>query len=134
MIEGVSHITFVVSDLERMAGFLRAVFDAEEVYSSGDATFSVAREKFFLIGGVWVAIMEGDALAERSYNHVAFKVDETDFEACVERVRAAGLDIRESRPRVEGEGRSIYFHDHDNHLFEIHTGTLDQRLSRYRQG
>ncbi len=33
--------------------------------------------------------------------------------------------------RVEGEGRSLYFHDHDNHLFEVHAGTLDERLARY---
>ncbi len=26
--------------------------------------------------------------------------------------------------RVEGEGRSLYFHDCDNHLFEGHAGIL----------
>jgi hypothetical protein len=36
-------------------------------------------------------------------------------------------------PRVEGEGRSLHFYD-DNHLFELHTGTLEERLERYRQG
>ena len=65
MIEGISHVTFIVSDLERMTEFLSKVFDAEEVYASGDKTFSISREKFFLIGGVWVAIMEGDPLPER---------------------------------------------------------------------
>jgi len=30
-----------------------------------------------------------------------------------------------------GEGRSIYFYDHDNHLFELHTGNLEERLARY---
>jgi hypothetical protein len=38
------------------------------------------------------------------------------------------------RPRVPGEGRSIYFYDYDSHLFELHTGTLGERLSRYRDG
>ena len=37
------------------------------------------------------------------------------------------------RDRVEGEGRSIYFYDHDNHLFELHTGTLEMRLESYRK-
>ena len=47
------------------------------------------------------------------------------------RVRAAGVAMREPRTRVPGEGRSIYFHDFDNHLFELHTGTLSERLERY---
>jgi catechol 2,3-dioxygenase-like lactoylglutathione lyase family enzyme len=36
MIEGISHITFVVHDLEKATRFFREIFDAEEVYSSGD--------------------------------------------------------------------------------------------------
>ncbi len=36
-----------------------------------------------------------------------------------------------ARSRVEGEGRSLYFYDYDNHLFELHTGTLFQRLQKY---
>ncbi len=49
-------------------------------------------------------------------------------------MRALGLEVREGRPRVEGEGRSIYFYDGDNHLFELHTGTLQARLARYSRG
>ena len=75
--------------------------------------------------------MEGESLPTKTYNHVAFKIPEADYAACLERVRALGLDVREGRPRVEGEGRSIYFHDDDNHLFELHTGTLEERLKRY---
>jgi hypothetical protein len=45
MIEGLSHVTFMVRDLERMAAILTGVFDAREVYSSGEQTFSTAREK-----------------------------------------------------------------------------------------
>ena len=133
MIEGLSHITLIVRDLDRMASFLRAVFDADEVYSSGDRTFSLSREKFFLVGGVWVAIMEGEPLPEKTYNHVAFKIAEEDFGRYAARVRSLGTAVREGRSRVEGEGRSLYFHDHDNHLFELHTGTLEQRLARYEQ-
>ncbi|MBS9719115.1 FosX/FosE/FosI family fosfomycin resistance hydrolase [Tianweitania sp. BSSL-BM11] len=132
MIQGLSHMTFIVSDLERMTTILTEVMDAREIYSSGDDTFSVSREKFFLIGELWIAIMEGDPLPTRTYNHVAFKIDDADFDLYVQRVERLGLDIRPPRPRVEGEGRSLYFYDLDNHMFELHTGTLSERLARYK--
>lgn len=136
MIQGFSHLTFVVSDLDRMERLLTRVLDARKVYDSGDVTFSLSRERFFLVGAadLWVAIMEGGALPTRSYNHVAFKIDEADYDERLSRIRELGLEVREGRSRVEGEGRSIYFHDYDNHLFELHSGTLESRLKRYARG
>jgi fosfomycin resistance protein FosX len=138
MTEGLSHITFIVQDLDRMEEILVKVLGARKVYDSGDKTFSVSRERFFLVGKgqapVWLAIMEGESLPTRTYNHVAFKISEADYPARLDRVRAFGLEVREGRSRVAGEGRSIYFHDHDNHLFELHTGTLPERLARYAKG
>jgi fosfomycin resistance protein FosX len=131
MIQGLSHLTFVVRDLDKMARIVIEVLGGEEVYSSGDATYSTAREKFFVAGGIWIAVMEGESLPTRSYNHVAFKVDEAQLEAARAAVARLGLDVKPPRPRVDGEGQSLYFHDHDNHLFELHTGTLDERLARY---
>ena len=135
MIEGLSHITFIVGNLESMETILTTVLGAQKIYDSGTDTFSVSPEKFFLIGAapheIWIAIMQGDSLSDRSYNHTAFKISDADYEVCLERVKSLGLDVREGRSRVEGEGRSIYFHDDDNHLFELHTGTLAERLKRY---
>lgn len=133
MIEGLSHMTFICRDIDRMGEILSTVIGAREVYASGARTFSVSREKFFVTGGLWIAVMEGESLPERSYNHVAFKVADAEIEPCLERIRSLGLDVKPPRPRVEGEGRSIYFHDEDNHLFEIHSGTLEQRLAAYER-
>ena len=127
-IEGLSHMTFIVRDLDHMEKLLTTVLGARKVYDSGSETFSLSRERFFLVGSVWIAAMEGEPLPTRTYNHVAFKIDDKDYEDRLARVRSIGLELRESRPRVEGEGRSIYFYDDDNHLFELHTGTLDERL------
>jgi fosfomycin resistance protein FosX len=134
VIEGLSHLTFIVRDLERMSRLIETVLGGRQVYASGDETFSLSREKFFVAGGLWIAIMEGEPLATRTYNHVAFKVREQDLDGLKRRIEALGLDIREARARVEGEGSSIYFHDWDNHLFELHTGTLETRLARYAKG
>ena len=133
MIEGISHVTFIVRDLELATKFFKEIFEAEVVYSSGANTFSISREKFFLIGAQWIAIMEGDPLPTRTYNHIAFKIAEADFETYQSRIRRLGVDFKPPRARVEGEGRSLYFYDFDNHLFEIHSGTLSQRLVRYKQ-
>jgi fosfomycin resistance protein FosX len=134
VIEGLSHMTFIVRDLDRMTRILTGVLGAREVYASGGETFSVAREKFFQIGELWIAIMEGEPLPSRTYNHVAFKIDEAEFDAYAARIQTLGLEMRPPRERVTGEGRSIYFYDDDNHLFELHTGTLAERLERYAKG
>jgi catechol 2,3-dioxygenase-like lactoylglutathione lyase family enzyme len=131
MIEGLSHLTFIVKDLEQMTQFLTHIFDAEKVYSSGEKTYSIAQEKFFLINTIWIAIMQGDSQIDKTYNHVAFKIQEQDFDRYVERVRSLGVELLEGRSRVTGEGQSCYFYDYDNHLFELHTGTLHDRLMRY---
>lgn len=133
MVEGLSHMTFIVEDLDRMEEILTAVLGAKKVYDSGERTFSLSPERFYDVAGLWIAVMQGPPLAERSYNHIAFKIAPEDYDRCLNAIRDLGLDLRESRPRVEGEGRSIYFHDRDNHLFELHTGTLEERLARYRQ-
>ncbi|GLQ57403.1 FosX/FosE/FosI family fosfomycin resistance hydrolase [Devosia nitrariae] len=133
---GLSHMTFVVADLDAMEEILIAVLDARKVYDSGQEQVSLSEERFYLVGDeeIWIAVMKGEALASRTYNHIAFKIDEADFDSYRQRIAALGLDIRESRPRVAGEGRSLYFHDRDNHLFELHTGTLSERLARYARG
>ncbi|MGY3265783.1 FosX/FosE/FosI family fosfomycin resistance hydrolase [Lysobacter sp. HA35] len=129
--EGISHLTFICRDLEQMARVLVEGLGAREVYDSQSEQFSLSREKFFLLGGVWLAAMEGEPPLSRSYQHVAFAVSASDLPQYRAQLEAVGVEIRPSRPRVEGEGESLYFYDFDNHLFELHTGTLAQRLARY---
>ncbi|MCX2724991.1 FosX/FosE/FosI family fosfomycin resistance hydrolase [Roseibium salinum] len=133
MSSGLSHITFIVNDLEQTTRLLKDVLKAREVYASGENTFSLSPEKFFLVGDVWIAIMKGEALPGRTYNHVAFKIEDSEFDDRLAAIERLGLEIKPPRPRIEGEGRSIYFYDNDNHLFELHTGTLEMRLENYRQ-
>jgi catechol 2,3-dioxygenase-like lactoylglutathione lyase family enzyme len=133
MIEGLSHITFIVKDTKRMKLLLVGALGGKEVYDSGDKPFSISREKFFEVGGIWIAVMEGNPLAEQTYNHVAFKVPHDDLPRYRAAIENLGLPIREPRPRVEGEGQSLYFYDFDNHLFELHTATLAERLKIYAE-
>ncbi|WP_448003413.1 FosX/FosE/FosI family fosfomycin resistance hydrolase [Agromyces bauzanensis] len=132
---GLSHVTFIVSDLDRMERMLTAVLGAVRVYDSGRRTFSLSEERFFHVGNgetaTWIAIMRGDAPLPRTYNHVAFQVRRQDLPGLRETISDLGLDIRPPRSRVDGEGDSIYFHDDDGHLFELHAGSLRERLAVY---
>lgn len=98
-------------------------------------TYSISEERFFLVGqgdsATWVATMKGDGGLLRSYNHVAFKVNPDDLDLLRYRITGLGLECLPPRSRVEGEGKSIYFFDDDNHLFELHTGSLRERLTAY---
>ncbi|MFN7856519.1 MAG: FosX/FosE/FosI family fosfomycin resistance hydrolase [Acidovorax sp.] len=132
-VHGISHITFVVRDLERAARFFCEGLGAQEVYDSAARSYSLSPEKFFLLGGVWIAAMQGEPPAERSYRHTAFLVDAADLSGYVARLQRIGAELRPARPRVAGEGESLYFYDFDNHLFELHTGSLQERLARYAQ-
>lgn len=131
MIESLSHITLIVSDIKKMTHLLKYVFDAEEVYDSKEQNFSISDEKYFLIGKIWIAVMKGEPLRKRSYNHIAFKIPDAEFDQYVSRIRKLGLEIKHGRSRVKGDAQSIYFYDYDNHLFELHTGTLRTRLRNY---
>lgn len=132
---GLSHVTFIVRDLDRMEHVLTAVLGAVRVYDSGSETFSLSEERFFLIGdgdaATWVAIMRGDSELPRTYNHVAFQVQREDLQMLRATIAGLGLDIRPPRSRVEGEGDSIYFYDDDGRLFELHAGSLRERLAVY---
>jgi len=107
------------------------LFDAREVYSSGDDIHSRSKEKFLLINDTWIALMQGDSLREKTYDHIAFKITHDDFTMYSERIAELGLETIKDRERIAGEGKSIYFYDYDNHLFELHTGFLDERLKNY---
>jgi catechol 2,3-dioxygenase-like lactoylglutathione lyase family enzyme len=131
---GISHITFTVHDLDRMAAFLCEGLGAREVYDSSSHNFSLSREKFFVLGGTWIVAMEGEPPKKRSYQHVAFAVTESELPEYQAKLEALGVEVRPPRSRVQGEGRSLYFYDFENHLFELHTGTLEQRLARYSVG
>ena len=131
--DGISHITYIVRDLDRMARFLCHGLGAQEVFDSNKHSFTLAHEKFFVVGGLYIAAMKGDPPRERTYQHLAFKVRAEELPVYRERLAALGVEFRPARKRLEGEGDSLYFYDFDDHLFELHVGTLEERLRRYAE-
>ena len=131
MISGLSHVTFITRDLEVFSRIIIDVLGGEENYDSGEKQFSLSREKFFIAGDLWIAVMVGESLPSRTYNHIAFKTDDAGLEHARAAVARLGLETKPPRQRIAGEGQSLYFYTHDNHLIELHTGTLEERLRRY---
>lgn len=132
IISEISHITLICKDLKKSSQLFCHLLGAKEVYSSDGHQFSLSQEKFLLIGDLWIALMQGNSIA-RSYNHIAFQVAEEKLAELESNIIAYGLEILLSRPRQAREGKSVYFYDYDNHLFELHTGTLASRLSYYQE-
>ena len=129
MISGISHMTFIVNDLDRTAVFWEKIFGAKEVYSR--EVNSSPTVKYFLLNDLWIALNKGEPLRSRTYNHIAFAIQDSDFDMYISRINDVGAEIDPSRTRRGGEGRSIYFYDFDNYLFELHTGSISERMAHY---
>lgn len=134
-ITSISHITLICKDLTKTTKMLKKVFGAKEIYSSGSNTFSISKEKFFDIAGIWICIMaatkKNPSSLARTYNHIAFQVAAKNLPFFTKKIKELGLEIRTSRSRKKAEGKSLYFYDYDNHLFELHAGSLATRLKFY---
>ena len=84
------------------------------------------------MGGIWVAVIEGKPFQERSCNHIAVKVEAGKFYEKVRCIKAVKLEVKKDRtPIFFVEGKSVYFYNLDNHLFQLHSGTLHEICEGY---
>jgi metallothiol transferase len=83
-VKGLNHFLFSVSDLERSIKFYQDVFDAK-LLVKGRST------AYFDLNGMWLALnlernFPRDEISQ-SYTHVAFSIDEADFDSVYNKIK-----------------------------------------------
>jgi metallothiol transferase len=95
-IKGLNHFLFSVSDLDNSIEFYKNVFDAK-LLVKGRST------AYFDLNGMWLALnVEKDIPRNeinQSYTHIAFSIENTEFDKMYDRLKELNINILSGRPR-----------------------------------
>ncbi|PTI36987.1 metallothiol transferase FosB [Staphylococcus succinus] len=129
MIQSINHVTYSVSDIKTSIAFYKDILNANILVESD-------KTAYFTVGGLWLALNEEKDILRNEiqyvYTHMAFTIDESEFEEWYQWLKHNNVNILEGRTRDLREKNSIYFTDTDGHKLELHTGTLQDRLDYYK--
>ncbi|MFK3830914.1 FosB/FosD family fosfomycin resistance bacillithiol transferase [Staphylococcus saprophyticus] len=130
MIQSINHVTYSVSDIKASITFYKDILKANILVESD-------KTAYFTVGGLWLALNEEKDIPRNeiaySYTHMAFTIDESEFDEWYQWFKDNNVNILEGRNRDVRDKNSIYFTDPDVHKLELHTGTLQDRLDYYKE-
>jgi catechol 2,3-dioxygenase-like lactoylglutathione lyase family enzyme len=123
-VQGFSHVTINVSDLNRALSFYVDVLKMQLVHRG-------RKDAYLEWGSAWVCLQERPEKAEQreqlGVDHVAFYIDEKDFAKAVKHLQENNVEIVRG-PIKRGLGWSVNFLDPDGTQLELHTSTLAERM------
>ncbi|MDA7026216.1 metallothiol transferase FosB [Bacillus sp. CLL-7-23] len=129
-IKGMNHLLFSVFDLETSVRFYEKVFAAKWLVKG-------KKSAYFDLNGIWLALNEEKNLQRTqihdSYTHIAFSITQIDLPDWEAKLKALGVKVLKGRKRHKDDKDSIYFSDPDGHKFELHTGSVSDRLAYYQK-
>lgn len=120
MINGINHVTLVVSDLGRALAFYQGNLGFTLRAQGPAGAYLEAR-------GLWLALELGNPSPRADDSHIAFCCTPENFQRLSGRLKEAPV-----WKMNRSEGASLYVLDPDGHKLELHVGSLETRLAAYR--
>jgi metallothiol transferase len=128
-VKGFNHVTIAVSDLQRSLSYYKDCLQMKLVHLG-------RTDAYLEWGTAWICLVEKKHAkpleADRiGVDHVAFSIDEADFDAAVTSLTAAGVTIVRG-PVERGLGRAVNFLDPDGNQLELYTSDLHRRMTVWK--
>jgi catechol 2,3-dioxygenase-like lactoylglutathione lyase family enzyme len=127
-VQGFSHVTINVKDLDRSLRFYVGVLNMQLVHRG-------RKDAYLQWGSAWICLQERPDMADQrpqiGVDHVAFLIDEQHFWEAVRQLKANHVPIVRE-PTRRGRGFSVNFLDPDGTQLELHTSTLAERMEVWK--
>lgn len=125
MISNANHYTLAVSDLEKSFTFYKDVLGLKPLCKWEEGAY-------FLVGDFWFCLnldKNRKPIPDPHYTHFAFSVAQEHLPVMVEHLKNYGVEAFLGTTEASD---SFYFLDPDGYRLELHIGTWQERLQKFK--